>query len=98
MARGPVSQREHSAEQFDFAGTQSKWVNRDLTRTAGYQGLSDGFKKVLFDSKPQNVVLPVSGYKGFMPGYQAQNMHGRPFRELAVQSRRFAILTQKAEA
>ena len=43
----------------------------------------------------QSVKLPVVGYGGFMAGYYGQNMHGRPFRELAVQSRRFKDLTQK---
>lgn len=43
-------------------------------------------------------MLPVVGYRGFMPGYHAQNMHGKAFRELAVQSKRFANLTQKAES
>ncbi len=97
VRQGPVGEREHKADQFDFSGTQHRWVNRDMTQTAGYQTLSDGFKRVFDNARPKSVVLPVVGYRGFMPGYQAQNMHGKAFRELAVQSKRFEILTQKRE-
>eukprot|EP00831_Metopus_contortus_P006031 TRINITY_DN12274_c0_g1_i3.p1 TRINITY_DN12274_c0_g1~~TRINITY_DN12274_c0_g1_i3.p1 ORF type:complete len:106 (+),score=36.16 TRINITY_DN12274_c0_g1_i3:129-446(+) len=44
------------------------------------------------------VVLPIAGYGGFMPGHHALNMHGKAFREIAVQSRRFAALTQKSSS
>lgn len=49
--RGPVSEREHLAGQFDFSATQHRWVNKDVTQAPEYKSLSQGFQKVFENSK-----------------------------------------------
>ena len=50
-SRGPISEKEHRAGQFDFSATQHRWVNRDLSQTPGYQNLSEGFRNVFRNAK-----------------------------------------------
>eukprot|EP00831_Metopus_contortus_P006030 TRINITY_DN12274_c0_g1_i2.p1 TRINITY_DN12274_c0_g1~~TRINITY_DN12274_c0_g1_i2.p1 ORF type:complete len:244 (+),score=42.79 TRINITY_DN12274_c0_g1_i2:129-860(+) len=93
----PIAEREHRAGLYDFSSTKSKWVNRDMSQNEGFARLSTGFQHAVMG--PQKaVVLPIAGYGGFMPGHHALNMHGKAFREIAVQSRRFAALTQKSSS
>ena len=59
ISKALLSEKEHRANQFDFSGTQSKWVNRDLTQTPGYQTLSEGFRKTLMNTNVMKLLMSI---------------------------------------
>jgi hypothetical protein len=49
--KGVVSEKEHKASLYDFASTQAKWINKDLTDTADFKAMSPGFQRLLTPAK-----------------------------------------------
>ena len=51
--------------------------------------MSDGFQRVFAnDKKDEEIIVPITGYKGHKRGDKSHNFFGRSFRECAIQSRK----------
>ena len=85
LVRQPVS----TIINFKQLEVKPRLLETKITEDENFMRLTDGFKRVFSnDREDQRMVIPISGYGGHRRGDRSQNFFGKPFREIAIQSKR----------
>ena len=93
LARQPVS----TIINFKQIEVKPRLLETKITEDENFMRLTDGFKRVFSnDREDQRLVIPISGYGGHRRGDRSQNFFGKPFREIAIQSKRLQRQLQQS--
>ena len=90
-ARTRRSVVEKQSHDFDMRTTtiKPKLLESKVLNQQNFFNMSDGFKQIFAnDRKDEDLVIPITGYKGHKRGDKSQNFFGRSFRDCAIQSRK----------